>query len=110
MEKNDNLKEIENIMYFAPEDTEKWHPYRDSPNYITYLDDEEGVIKVTKKFSEDDWKEMDTFMDSHPIFNNDLSGADLETNEYLQALQAIKYDESAEVTMEKLYVPFFVQR
>jgi hypothetical protein len=97
------------MMYFDPADTEKWHPYRDSEDYVTYHDDEEGVIKVTKKFNEQDWEEMDNFFDSHPMFNNDLSADDLENNQYLQALQALKYDQTAEETMEKLYVSKILQ-
>lgn len=109
MEKSTNpLPEIENMMYFDPADTEKWHPYRDSPDYVTYHDEEEKVIKVTKKFTEKDWEEMDSFFDSHPMFNNDLSMDDLKSNEYLQALQAIKYDEDASAIMEKLYVKLLI--
>lgn len=90
--KAEPLKEIENMMYFLPEDTEKWHPYRDSDDYVTYHDEEEKVIKVSKKFDDKDWEEMDSFFDKHPLFNNDYSAEDLESNEYLQALQTIKYD------------------
>jgi hypothetical protein len=108
MEQTEPLKNIENIMFFDPKDTHKWHPYRDSDDYVSYLDEEEGVIKVTKKFNDEDWDEMDNFFDSHPLFNNDLGAEDLETNEYLQALQAIKYDQNAEEIMEKLYVSLYL--
>jgi hypothetical protein len=86
MEQTEPLKKIENMMYFDPADTHKWHPYRDSPDYVTYVDEEEGVVKVTKKFDDNDWDELENFMDRHPIFNNVYSEKDLETNEYLQAL------------------------
>lgn len=83
MENTEPLKKIENIMFFSPEETEKWHPYRDSKDYVCYHDDEEGVIKVTKKFNEEDWAEMDELFDKHPIFNHNLTGDDIENNEYL---------------------------
>jgi hypothetical protein len=86
MENTEPLPKIENMMYFDPAETSKWHPYRDSPDYVTYHDEEEKVIKVTKKFTEEDWEEMDRFLDTHPMFNNEYGADDLENNEYLQAL------------------------
>jgi tetratricopeptide (TPR) repeat protein len=103
MEAKTDLKKIENMMYFDPLETEKWYPYRDSDDYVTYIDEEEGVVKVTKKFKEEDWNKMDDFLNTHPLFNNEYTEADLETNEYLQALHAMKQDINAEQTMEKFY-------
>lgn len=106
MEPAQELKKIENMMYFDPADTHKWHPYRDSEDYVTYHDEEEGVIKVTNKFKEEDWDKMDDFLNTHPLFNNEYTEADLETNEYLQALHAMKNDITAEENMNRFYVSF----
>ena len=64
------------------------------------------MIKVTKKFEEEDWQKLDDFMNEHPLFNNQYTEKDFEKNEYLQALASIKYDASAEEIMTKLYVRF----
>lgn|SRR3990167_9592247 len=74
--------------------------YKDDDRYIVVQDDEEVI--VAEKFTDDDWTKVEQMIDTHPLFSKDM--ADIENNELLQALQAIKYDESAETILENLYV------
>lgn len=73
--------------------------YKDDASVIL-VEDEEGVI-VTKKFTDEDWQKVDEMIDNHPLFSK--KAGNIEENELLQALQAIKYDESAEKILEQLY-------
>lgn len=73
--------------------------YKDDET-VTILEDEDGLF-VTPKFGEADWAKLNDMIDNHPLFSKT---ADIENNELLQALQAIKYDESAEKILENLYV------
>lgn len=77
--------------------------YKDDDKYIIIQDDDELII--AEKFTDDDWTKVEEMIDTHPLFAKDM--ADIENNELLQALQAIKYDESAETILENLYVCFF---
>jgi hypothetical protein len=97
--------EIE-MQYFKLEEKEKWGKYVGDEKYIVIEDEEEGTALVTRRFTDEDWDEMDEYMDKHPMFFNNLSEEDLETNEYLQALQAIVHNEDAETLMERFYVRF----
>lgn len=74
--------------------------YKDDDG-VLLVEDEEGLI-VTKKFNEEDWQKVNDMIDNHPLFSKNASN--VEENELLQALQAIKYDESAEKILEQLYV------
>lgn len=74
--------------------------YKDDPNYV--VQEVDGELFVAPKFTDEDWNKMETMIDKHPLFAKDLS--DVENNEFLSALQAIKYDEESEVTLERLYV------
>lgn len=68
------------------------------------------MIKVTKKFQEEDWQKLDDFMNEHPLFNNKYTEEDFEKNEYLQGLAAMKYDATSEEIMMKLYVSIQISR
>lgn len=100
----ENLPEVKELMYFDPKDRHKYERYFDDENFIVIEDEEGGPTIVTKKFDDKDWDDVEEYFDTHPLFFNDLTEDDLENNEYLQALQAIKYDRSAEEILEKLYV------
>jgi len=73
--------------------------YKDDDS-VLLVEDEEGLI-VTKKFTDEDWKKVDEMIENHPLFSK--KAGNVEDNELLQALQAIKYDESAEKILEQLY-------
>ena len=73
--------------------------YKDDDS-VLLIEDEDGII-VTKKFTDEDWKKVDEMIDNHPLFSK--NPGNVEDNELLQALQAIKYDESAEQILEQLY-------
>lgn len=79
---------------------ELYEKYKDDDRYLLIEDGEDLII--TPKFTDDDWKKLDKMLDEHPLFAKDLSN--VEDNELLQALQAIKYDEPAEKILEQLYV------
>ena len=79
---------------------EKLLKYKDDDRYII-VQDEDDVI-VSEKFTEDDWSKVEQMIDTHPLFSKELGN--VENNELLQALQSIKYDESAETILENLYV------
>lgn len=104
----ENLPEVEELMYFDPDQKYKYERYLKDPNFIVIEDDEGGPTIVTKKYTDEDWDRVEDYFDNHPLFINDLTADDLENNEYLQALQAMKYDQEAEVLFEKFYVNFFV--
>lgn len=108
MEKNqkDQTVEVEEMMYFDPKDRHKYEKYITDENFIVIEDDEGGPTIVTKKYNDEDWDKVEEYFDSHPLFFNDVSADDLDTNEYLQALQAMQYDEEAEVLLEKFYVKY----
>lgn len=91
-------------MYFAPEDRYKYERYLTDDNFIVIEDDEGGPTIVTKRYNDEDWDKVEEYFDSHPLFFNDVNGDDLETNEYLQALQAMQHDLQAEELLEKFYV------
>ena len=83
----------------------KLEEYRKDENMIVIeADDEDDVPIVVEKFTEEDWEKLDDYIDSHPLFMNDIKPEDAENNEYISALQSIKYDESAEKIMNNLYV------
>lgn len=96
--------EVENLMYFDPNEKEKYAKYLEDENFIVIEDDEGGPTIVTRKFTDEDWEEAEDYFNKHPLFFNDLTEDDLETNEYLQGLQAIKYDQDAETILERRYV------
>lgn len=73
--------------------------YGNDERYIC-IEEEDDVV-VTKKWEQEDWDKMENMIDTHPLFAKEID--DIENNELLQALQQIKYDESAEVILEKLY-------
>lgn len=73
--------------------------YKDDDS-VLLVEDEEGVI-VTKRFNDDDWQKVNDMIDNHPLFSK--NPGNVEDNELLQALQAIKYDENAEQILEQLY-------
>lgn len=79
---------------------ERLQKYKDDDKYIIIQDDDELI--VAEKFTDDDWAKVEDMIDTHPLFAKDMS--DIENNELLQALQAIKYDETAETILENLYV------
>ncbi len=81
---------------------EKINKYKDDPNFI--LQNMDGDIVVTPKFTDEDWKKVEDMIDTHPLFCKNFS--DVENSPMLQALQSIKYDETAEIILEKLYVHF----
>lgn len=74
--------------------------YKDDDRYIC-LQDEDGDVGVVEKFTDEDWNRVENMIDTHPLFSKDFK--DLENNELLQALQALKYDEDAETILENLY-------
>ena len=74
--------------------------YKDDKDFVCVQDGDEVI--VTPKFTDEDWKKVDDMFENHPMFS--MNNADIENNEMLQALQAIKYDESAEKILENLYV------
>ena len=74
--------------------------YKDDDNFIVVRDDDEVI--VAPKFTDEDWNKLDKMIDEHPLFAKEVKN--LEDNELFLALQSIKYDESAEVILEKLYV------
>ncbi len=74
--------------------------YKDDDNFIVVRDDDEVI--VAPKFTDDDWNKLDKMIDEHPLFAKEIKN--IEDNELFLALQSIKYDESAEVILEKLYV------
>lgn len=74
--------------------------YKDDDNFIVVKDDDEVI--VAPKFTDEDWNKLDKMIDEHPLFAKEVKN--LEDNELFLALQSIKYDESAEVILEKLYV------
>lgn len=74
--------------------------YKDDDNFIVVREDDEVI--VAPKFTDEDWSKLDKMIDEHPLFAKDIKN--LEENELFLALQSIKYDESAEVILEKLYV------
>lgn len=81
--------------------------YKDDDS-VLLVEDEEGLI-VTKKFTEEDWDKVNDMIDNHPLFSKNASN--VEDNELLQALQAIKYDETAENILEQLYViDFYIRK
>lgn len=73
--------------------------YKDDDSVIL-VEDEYGMF-ATPKFKDDDWEKLNEMIDNHPLFSKKM---DIENNELLQALQAIKYDETAEQILENLYV------
>jgi hypothetical protein len=73
--------------------------YKDDDSVIL-VEDEYGMF-ATPKFKEEDWDKLNDMIDNHPLFSKNI---DVENNELLQALQAIKYDETAEKILENLYV------
>lgn len=75
--------------------------YKDDES-VMILEDEEGLF-LAPKFNDEDWQKVDDMIDNHPLFSKN---PDFENNELLLALQAIKYDESAETILENLYVRF----
>jgi len=81
---------------------EKLAKYKDDEDYICYEDEEEAEVYVAKKFSDDDWKNVEKMIDEHPLFCKEFK--DVESNDLLLALQTLKYDESAEKILENLYV------
>lgn len=74
--------------------------YKDDDKYIIIQDDDDVI--VAEKFTDDDWTKVEEMIDTHPLFSKDVGN--IENNELLQALQAIKYDETAETILENLYV------
>ena len=74
--------------------------YKDDDS-VLLVDDEDGPI-VTKRFNDEDWDKVNDMIDNHPLFSKNTTN--IEDNELLQALQAIKYDEDAEKILEQLYV------
>ena len=73
--------------------------YKDDDTVICVEDGDELI--VAPKFTDEDWKKVDQMIDQHPLFSKNTG--DIGNNELLQALQAIKYDESAEKILENLY-------
>ena len=96
-------KRVEKLQYFDPSDPSRYAQYVDDPDYNVIEDDEGGPTIVAKKYTDEEWDKLFDYMDNHPLFKNDLDWGDVDSNEYLQALQSIKYDEDAEITMERLY-------
>ena len=99
MESLIGLKPAKTLEEKEREAQEKLAKYKDDDRYICVEDD--GEVLVAEKFSDEDWKKVEDMIDNHPLFSKNFE--DVEHNEMLQALQAIKYDESAETILENLY-------
>ena len=87
----------------------QFEQYKNDKDYICVDAEGDETAIVCKKFSEQDWDNLNNYIDQHPLFMKEFTIDDLENNEYVKALQTLKYDASAEQNLEKLYVifPFF---
>lgn len=82
----------------------QFEKFKDDKDYIC-VDAEGGEPAIVcKKFSDKDWDNLNSYIDTHPLFMKEFTLDDLDNNEYVKALQTLKYDASAEDTLEKLYV------
>ena len=99
MESLIGLKHAKTLEERDKEAKERLAKYKDDDRYICVEDD--GEVIVAEKFTDEDWKKVEDMIDSHPLFSRSFD--DVQGNEMLQALQAIKYDEDAETILENLY-------
>ena len=88
---------------------QQFEQYKNDKDYICVDAEGDEPAIVCKKFSDQDWDNLNNYIDQHPLFMKEFTIDDLENNEYVKALQTLKYDASAEQNLEKLYVifPFF---
>lgn len=84
----------------------KLEEYKNDKDYIVVDADEEDPAFVVKKFTDQDWDQLEDYLDEHPLFMKEFDIDKIDQNPLLSALQAIKYDEGAEQILEKLYVTF----